>query len=67
MNHGFFSPRFDSRFGLGRFERFEDRVGNRFSSGRFDRFEDRLENRSNRGFFDPFFTAGFFPGFVFPF
>ena len=64
FNRGFFNPRFDSRFGVGRFDRFEDRFGNRFPSGRFDRFEDRLENRFNRGFFDPRVTPGFFPGFV---
>jgi hypothetical protein len=64
FSRGFFNPRFDSRFGLGRFDRFEGRFGNRSPFGRFDRFEDRVENRLNRGLF---FTPGFFPGSVFPF
>jgi hypothetical protein len=52
FNRGFFNPRFDSRFGLGRFDRFEDRLQGRFPFSRFDRFEDR----ANRAFFNPFFA-----------
>ena len=62
-----FSPLFTPSFGMGRFDRLEDRLENRFPRGRFDRFEDRRENGLNRGFINPFLTPGFFPGSVFRF
>jgi hypothetical protein len=60
---GGFNPRVGREFFDPRLNRFRGRFG----LGRFDRFEDRFERRFDRGFFAPRFGPGFSPGFFVPF